>query len=263
MPVLKPSSAFSRLDESTVRKAAAGDLEEKYLSPKERALVRTLKLSKSQLKKFFTEPAVWVGLLQSAEKFAKQRAERRAGPEAKSVSRQNDRPAAPKDTFIVSTKVAQYVAHGLDDKDQIAHRDITQDKVIKALLAAVPKEDLSIEELRDVVSDRLRGMFRTLAVFASDEGKFVRPVASRDNWSNDIQYEITDRLPVRPSEAGEFLHALLSDVRAGLSKGKRLGGAWGELHLAGSGALTMNIRKSWATGDRPDPGAGRASATRR
>lgn len=85
------------------------------------------------------------------------------------------------------------------------------------------------EELTQSISVRLERMLSTLGKRARQEGHAQLPISETGRFKLSVQYEILDRLPVRPDEGGEFFAHLYSEIVSFLHMGGHLGGAWGEV----------------------------------
>ena len=143
--------------------------------------------------------------------------------------------------FLVSAEIADFVLRGVQATSEIANRQFAADERWAALADLLPPQDPSTPLLRQAITRRVRRMFRSLASEAREDGSQMRLLAGTSSWSIDVQYEIIERLPIRPDETSEFLRALLLDISMALRSGVRIGGGWGHLQISADGELTLAV----------------------
>jgi hypothetical protein len=143
--------------------------------------------------------------------------------------------------FLVSGQVTDFVLRGVQATSEIANRQFAADERWAALADLLPTQDPSTPLLRQAITRRVRRMFRSLASEAREDGSQMRLLAGTASWSIHVQYEIIDRLPIRPDETSEFLRALLLDISTALRSGVRIGGGWGYLQISAEGELTLAV----------------------
>jgi hypothetical protein len=143
--------------------------------------------------------------------------------------------------FLVSGKIVDFVLRGIQATSEIASRQFAADERWAALADLLPPQDLSTPLLRQAITRRIRRMFRSLASEAREDRSQMRLLASTSSWSIDVQYEIIERLPIRPDETSEFLRVLLLDIWTALKSGVRIGGGWGQLRIGAEGKLMLAV----------------------
>jgi hypothetical protein len=147
--------------------------------------------------------------------------------------------------YVAGEPVAEFVARGIDASDNIANEKAPRPDFLAALKNALPKEEISQEELRKQIGDRFTRLLRAVASEVRDSRREERVISEGDTWSTDLQFEIVDQFPIRPDETTPFLHALLFDVVAAVAADKNLGGDWGELAIDGGDKLIMRLNAGW------------------
>ena len=143
--------------------------------------------------------------------------------------------------YRVDPQIAEFVARGIQASEEIAARQFTADRRWVILENEIPAEDLTVDTLALVTTRRIRRMLRSLASEARENKLEARPLSERFSWCIDVQYEIIERLPVRPDETSSFLQALLADMLQAARAGKRVGGAWGEVRVYGASDLILTV----------------------
>ena len=153
-------------------------------------------------------------------------------------------PTKSPEEFLISSRVTDFVLRGIHATSEIASRQLATDDRWAALADLLPPQDLSALHVRQATTRRVRRMFRSLASQTREDGSKMRLLAGASSWSIDIQYEILDRLPVRPDETSEFLRALLLDISTALKSGVPVAGGWGHLQISADGELTLAVAPS-------------------
>ena len=88
---------------------------------------------------------------------------------------------------------------------------------------------LANDELAEVITIRIERMLATLGGREMYSGTKEIAISEHGRFSLRLQFEILDRLPIRPDETTDFFSMLYSEIVAFLKAGGRLGGAWGEV----------------------------------
>jgi hypothetical protein len=139
-----------------------------------------------------------------------------------------------REKYAVSVEIAQFVLRGIHAAEEFARRQLSADRGWLELDHQVPTEGLTVGTLVPMVTHRLARMFRSLASEARENGLALRPLTEGASWSLDLQFNVLERLPVRPDETSEFLRALLRDILHSAGEGRIISGRWGEVQFRSS-----------------------------
>lgn len=154
-------------------------------------------------------------------------------------------PATQTPAWRVSEPVAGFVARGVAAVEALGATSDIQIDGWEKLGHLLPEGSVDTETLRTRVTERVREMLRTLASDLRASGSTKRSVAGPEGWEIELQYAITDRLPVRPDETSEFLDALLVDATEALAVRRSISGAWGALALDDDGRIELVLKPGW------------------
>jgi hypothetical protein len=139
-----------------------------------------------------------------------------------------------REKYLVGVGIAEFVLRGIHATEEVARQQLSADRRWLALESQVPTLGLTVGALVPLVTHRLFRLFRSLASEAREDGLALRPLTEGESWSLDLQFNILERLPVRPDETSEFLRALLLDVLSSTREGRTISGSWGEVQFRSS-----------------------------
>ena len=142
---------------------------------------------------------------------------------------------APK-KFLPTVELVNFWRRGLEAHRAEARRTVRNDPHLRFL------ESQSTGDLRRAFAIRMKRLFSVVGNrhrYGMDD---FEAVGAHGRFSLEMQYQILDRIQIRPDESTEFFSLLYTEMANYLSAGGKLGGSWGELVLRG-GAIQLSPNK--------------------